>query len=250
MKKLIVLAAIVLAATPSAVLAEQTRVMVRAQALDAKFIGDHMGGVQITLKDARTGAVLARGLTKGGTGDTPRIMRAPRLRGDHVTDAATAGFEAVFDLKQPTLVEAEATGPMGHPRSSVRVTSTLWIIPGRDISGDGWVLTLPGLVVEPTTVTSADGALAVTAKVALMCGCPIERDGLWDAANYSVQARLMKGRAMVAAAPLSFTGKTGEYSALLPKVASGRYRLVVVAADAKTANAGVAEQKITLRWRD
>lgn len=55
-------------------LAEPTHVMVRAQAQDAKFIGDHMGGVQVTLTEARPGKVLAKGPIRGGTGDTTRIM--------------------------------------------------------------------------------------------------------------------------------------------------------------------------------
>ena len=151
--------------------------MVRVQALDAKFIGDHMGGVAVTLKDARTGAGLANGLTKGGTGDNQRIIRAPRTRGGGVTDSATAGFEAILDLKEPTLVRAEAAGPMGKPRASIRVTSELWVIPGRDILGDGWILTLPGLVVEPTASSTPEGAVTITAKVALMYGCPIEKGG-------------------------------------------------------------------------
>ncbi|WP_422182359.1 hypothetical protein [Caulobacter sp.] len=239
-------AAFVIAA-PLIAQAEPTRVMVRAQALDAKFIGDHMGGVAITLKDARTGAVLAKGLTKGGTGDTKRIMRTPRTRGDSVTDAATAGFEAVLDLKRPTLVRAEATGPMGKPGSSRHATSSLWIIPGRNLLGDGWILTLPGLVVEPSASLTPEGAATLSAKIALMCGCPIEAGGLWDAANYKVEARLMKGRVVVASIPLGFTGRTGEFAASVPKVAPGRYVLRIVAADDKTLNAGVAEQKITLR---
>lgn len=246
MSKLLALVAALLLVAPLAVRAEPTRVMVRAQALDAKFIGDHMGGVAITLKDARTGAVLAKGLTRGGTGDTQRIMRAPRVRGDSVTDAATAGFEAVLDLKAPTLVRAEATGPMGKPGSSILVTSSLWIIPGRDVLGEGWILTLPGLVVEPNAKTSADGLVTLTAKVSLMCGCPIESGGLWDAANYAVQARLMKNGRPAADIPLTFTGRTGEYAATAPKLPPGRYVLRVVATDAKTANAGVSEQRITL----
>ena len=161
-------AALTLAA--SSALAEPTHVMVRAQAQDAKFIGDHMGGVQVTLTDARTGKVLAKGLTKGGTGDTPRIMKTPRTRGMGLTDPSAAGFEAVLDLKKPTLVRADAVGPVGKPDSAIKVSSTQWILPGRDIVGDGWVLNFPGLVIEPTTSVSPDGALRISAKVSLMCG--------------------------------------------------------------------------------
>lgn len=87
-----------------------------------------------------------------------------------LTDPSAAGFEAVLDLKKPTLVRADAVGPVGKPDSAIKVSSTQWILPGRDIVGDGWVLNFPGLVIEPTTSVSPDGALRISAKVSLMCG--------------------------------------------------------------------------------
>lgn len=230
----------------SSAAAEPTRVMVRAQAQDAKFIGDHMGGVEITLTDAKTGKVLAKGLTKGGTGDTPRIMRTPRSRGDQIADAATAGFEATLDITEPTLVRAEAIGPIGKPRSSIKVASSLWVIPGRDVLGDGWVLAFPGLVVESTTTVASDGVLHLKTEVSLMCGCPIEAGGLWDAANYKVSATLVKRGRSVGQTALTFTGQTGEFAAAMPRPAPGHYIVRIVAADTKTPNAGVVEQQIRI----
>lgn len=229
--------------------AEPTHVMVRAQALDAKFIGDHMGGVRVTLTDARTGAVLAKGLTKGGTGDTPRIMKAPRVRGADLADAATSGFLATLDIKQPTLVRALAEGPAGHPGAAVKISSSLWILPGRDITGDGWVLTFPGLVIEPTTAPAADGALRITAKVSLMCGCPIEPGGVWDAKNYDVQAVLLRRGRVVATAPLAYAGQPSQFAGLLPNAPPGRYTLRLVATDRTTPNAGVIEQAVKIPAR-
>ncbi len=225
--------------------AEPTHVMIRAQALDAKFIGDHMGGVRVTLTNARTGTVLAKGMIKGGTGDTPRIMGA-RTRGVAVADPATAGFEAALDLKRPTLVRADATGPEGKPGSAITVSSSLWIIPGRDVVGDGWVLTFPGLVVEPSAIPGSDGSLKVSAKVSPMCGCPIEPNGIWDAANYSVEATLLQGERVVARAALAYAGKPGQFAATLAGSPPGRYVLRLVATDSKTPNAGVAEQAIRI----
>ncbi|MEO6379893.1 MAG: hypothetical protein ABIO37_17860 [Caulobacteraceae bacterium] len=224
--------------------AEPTRVMVRAQAQDAKFIGDHMGGVEITLTDAKTGKVLAKGLTKGGAGDTPRIMRTPRSRRDQIADAATAGFETTLDLTEPTLIRADAAGPIGKPRSSIKVSSSLWVIPGRDVLGDGWVLAFPGLVIEPTATVAADGVLQLQAQVSLMCGCPIEAGGLWDAANYKVSATLLQRGKIISQTALTFTGRTGEFAATTPRPRSGRYIVRVVATDTKTSNAGVVEQPI------
>lgn len=235
-----------LAFLASAALAEPTHVMVRAQAQDAKFIGDHMGGVQITLIDARTGAVLAKGLTKGGTGDTPRIMKTPRTRGMNLADPSTAGFEAVLDLKQPTLVRVEAVGPFGKPGASIKVSSTQWILPGRDIVGDGWVLNFPGLVVEPTATVTASG-LQIDAKVSLMCGCPIEPGGVWNADTYRVEANLMKGDREVARTTLTYAGQPSQFSGTLTKQPAGRYRLRLIASDATTSNVGVAEIPVLLQ---
>ena len=233
----------------SAVMAEPTHVMVRAQAQDAKFIGDHMGGVQITLSDAQTGKVLAKGLIKGGTGDTARIMKTPKVRSMQITDGETAGFQATLDLSEPTLVRVDAAGPLGKPASTIKVSSTLWVIPGRDIVGDGLVLTFPGLVVEPTANADADGLLHLHAKISPMCGCPIDASGLWDAANYSVRATVLQGGKPLQEVNLAFTGQTGEYAAALPTPAKGQYRVRFVATDTKTSNAGVVTQKVDIKGR-
>lgn len=238
-----------LALLASAAQAEPTHVMIRAQALDAKFIGTHMGGVRITLRDARTGAVLAKGVTAGGTGDTGLIMKTPHSRGAAISNADTAGFDAVLDIASPTLVRAEAEGPVGKPGSAIKVTSSLWVTPGRDVGGDGWVLTFPGLVIEPAAQPAADGSLQVSAKVTLMCGCPIEPGGVWNAANYTITASLMQGRRTVVQTQLAYAGQASQFAAALPAPAPGRYVLRVVATDATTPNAGMVEQPITIPRR-
>ncbi len=226
--------------------AEPTRIMVRAQAADAKFIGDQMGGVNVTLTDTRTDHVLARGLIKGGTGDTTRIMKTPRVRGAPVTDAGAAGFEAILDLKEPTLVRVDAEGPVGKPGASIRVSSTQWVLPGRDVGGDGWILTFPGLVIEPKASAVAANGLQVQAKVSLMCGCPIEPGGLWDANGYSVEATLRRGSTIIARAPLTYAGQASQFAGQFTSLPRGRYALRVIASDARSSNAGVAEVAIRI----
>ena len=164
-----------------------------------------------------------------------------------LADAATAGFDAVLDLKQPTLVRVEAVGPVGKPASSITVTSTQWILPGRDIVGDGWVLPFPGMVIEPTAAVAPGGAVQIAAEVRLMCGCPIEPGGVWNADNYTVEARLMKGDREVAKTPLAYAGKPSQFSGALASTRAGKYRLRVIAADATTSNAGVVEIPIRVR---
>lgn len=227
-------------------LAEPTHVTVRALALDAKFIGDHMGGVKVTLTDAKTGRRLAEGLTKGGTGETAKLMKAPRVRGVPVADGDAAGFDAVLDIDRPTLVRADAEGPMGKPASAIHVASTLWVIPGRNVTGDGWVLTFPGLVIEPKATPTGPGGLRVDAKISLMCGCPIEPGGLWDANTYSIQASLLRRDRVMSQKTLAYAGQPSQFTGAFADVPPGRYALRIVATDARTPNAGVWEQAVDI----
>ena len=239
-------AATLLALTTSdAVRAEPTQVVVRALSKDAKFIGDSMGGVQVTLTDTATGHELAKGLIVGTTGDTQRIMVAPRQHGALLSTPGAAAFQTTLDLDRPTLVKVEAVGPLGKPHAQITVTSMKWLLPGQPLVGDGWLLEFPGLVVEPDWGVEASG-LTVDAKVTLMCGCPIEPGGLWDAAKYEVRATLMDGDKAISSTALAYAGKPSTFAGKLPKPKAGAYRLRVIATNPETGNTGVVEQPVSV----
>jgi hypothetical protein len=167
---------VLLLASARAARAVETRVMVRARTKDAKFIGSSMGGALVVIRTADTGVVLATGTTTGGTGDTKRIMVEPHARGAAWTDAATAGFEAVLDLAEPTFVTIEVTGPMGQRQSAARATVQTWLLPGRHVSGDGIMVEIPGFAVNvaaprPHDTVARAGGLArvpIAATVVMM----------------------------------------------------------------------------------
>lgn len=226
-----------------------TRLLVRAVAQDAKIIGSGVGGARITVRDAATGEVLARGIQRGGTGDTERIMRDPVERGEPVYDTdGAAGYTATLMLRRPTRVEVTAEGPLAAPPASRELTSkTLWMLPGRHLEGQGLVLELHGFFVEilaPETAGVAAGEVQVRARVRMMCGCPTRPGGLWDADRYEMVARLLRGGRTVAEVPLGFTGETSVYEAALPVEEPGSYRLEVLVADADRANLGRAVRTI------
>lgn len=239
------LGALLAVAISGAAQAEPTQIVVRAISKDAKFIGDSMGGARVTLTDARSGRELASGLISGGTGDTGRIIVAPRVRGAALSTPEAAAFRATLDLDHPTLVKAQAVGPLGKPGAQITVTSMMWLLPGQPVAGDGWLLEFPGLVVEPTWTSQGNG-LRIDAKVTLMCGCPIEPGGHWDAAKYDVRATLLDGDKTVAATKLSYAGKPSTFAGDLPKPKAGAYRLLVTATNADTGNTGVVEQSLSL----
>ncbi len=241
-----VLAALILAAPA---LATPTNIVVRVISQGAKFVGSGMGGAGIIVRDAASGAILAQGVTTGGTGNTKRIMEtaprdAPRA------DATTAGFAATIDIDAPRLVEVSATGPLAQPQSAVRVMAQHWLIPGAPVVGDGWVLELPGLVVDitdpatPAHAAKDAPAMHVTAHVAMMCGCPIEPGGLWDAGRFDVRAHVVRDGTPLPDVPLTYAGTTGNFGADLPLAAKGSYLVTVSAFDRQTGAAGVDKASV------
>ncbi len=224
--------------------AEPTHLMIRALSEDAKFIGDHTGGVEITLRDRTTHRVLSQGMIHGGTGDTDRIMKAPKTRGATLSDAQTAGFDAVIDIARPTLVEVEAHGPLGRPDAVITVRSAMWVMPGQAIIGDGWVLKFSGLLITPNLTRAADGSARLDATVTMMCGCPISPGGLWDEANYRIEADVLDRGAVVHHVRLHYAGQPSQFSAELPRQ-TGRHRTIrIVAVQSNAPNTGVVDLPI------
>mgnify|MGYP006296885815 CR=1 FL=1 len=232
---------------------EETTVVVRAVAHDAKVIGSGVGGVRITIRDAETGEVLARGLQEGGTGSTERIMRKPHPRGGTVygTEDAAA-YEATLTLDSPTRVEIAAEGPLGTPHATQRASRTMLLVPGHDVTGEGVVLELHGFTVEMRQPSGdvtpvAARSVPVRASVTMLCGCPIEPGGLWDADRIDVTARLVRDGGVVRETELSYAGETNIFGGTITPPSAGEYELVVLASDPERANFGMVRSELSVR---
>ena len=226
--------------------AEPTEITVRVLSKDAKFIGSGMGGMRITLRDAQTGELLTTGLIAGGTGDTKRIMQASDGRRAGMSDKSAAKFVAVLDLNEPRMIEVEAFGPLGQPQAAHRVASTQWVVPGRHVSGgDGWVLELPGFVVDVLAPAAAiklgknASKVDLRANVVMMCGCPIEPRGMWDANSYEVKAIVKRNGEAAGTYDLSYAGETSQFSGAVPVSGPGAYEVIVYAYDRANGNTGL-----------
>lgn len=229
-----------------------TELTVRVVARDAKIVGSGVGGARVEVRDADTGELLARGVQEGGTGDTRKIMTEPHPRDGTVFDTrGAAAYTATLALREPTVVEIVAEGPLEPPHAAMRASKTMLVIPGMDVGGEGIVLVLHGFRVEILdpggAVRTAPGrSLPVRARVTMMCGCPTEPGGLWDASDYTLEARLVDGGRAVASAPLSFSGVTSVFRGEVPVRGAGELVLQVVAADPEEANFGMATRPVTV----
>mgnify|MGYP006896871139 CR=1 FL=1 len=238
-------------AMPEAGVAQETKVMVRAQSKDAKFIGTSMGGAKVIIRDATTGKILAEGITQGNTGNTTKIMKEPRIRNTPLTDENTAGFLAELNIKEPVFVTVEVRAPANQNLSRVTASTQLWVIPGKHITGDGLVLEIPGFAVDilsPQTHERipAGQEVEITANIVMMCGCPITADGFWDANQYEITAIVnMEGESSqeidleIQEKPSTFSGKV--------VLAPGNYEVTVYAYDPVTGNTGLDRTNIIIQ---
>jgi len=234
--------AMLILATGGMALAEPTHITVRVLGRDSTFVGSATGGIEITLKNAGDGTVLAQGVTEGTPGDGDLIM-GPKARGQVIATDMSAVFNATIDIAEPTHVRLEARGPLKREISMNAVTQTMWVMPGKHLTGgNGWLVEMPGLIVEwlwPTPGLELDaGAVELRAHVTPMCGCGIQPKGWWKPESYEVAVVLKRKGKTVGEYPLTFANVLSLFSATVD-LDPGEYDAVLYAYDAATGNTGI-----------
>ena len=227
--------------------AKDTKLVVRVQAKDAKFIGTSMGGSMIIVRDATTNEVLAKGLTQGGTGNTTTIMNTPRERYASITEG-TAFFETTLRLEKPLFVNIEAIGPFNHEESRVVSQTQVWLVPGKHMDGDGVILEIPGFVIEglyPQThqgfSIEKDKTVELKVNMVMMCGCTISKDGLWDSEAIEVEANIYVDGTYWKTIPMHISEQVNTFVATLALEKTGSHEVVVTAYHPNSKNTGVEQ---------
>ncbi len=220
-----------------------TRVRVRVVSHDAKIIGSGVGGARISVRDAATGAVLAQGVQQGLTGHTRAIVVEPVERGAAIYDTeGSAELTFELSLSEPTVLEFVGEGPLGYEHAMQRASKTMLLLPGEDVLGNGVVLELHGFIVEllePAEALAGGADADVLARVRMMCGCPLEPGGLWDADRVEVRAQVWAGDRLLREAPLPYAGETNMFRGPISlEGAPGGARLMVIATDPTRQNFG------------
>lgn len=167
-------------------------------------------------------------------------------------DAAV--FHARLDLDEPRRIQVIARGPSAQPQAANTVTATQWVVPGKHISGgDALLLEMPGFVVDVLSppahqkLTQSAVPVELRANVTMMCGCPIEPDGLWDANKFEVAAIVKMNGKQLATVPLKYAGDTSQFSGPLDVREPGAYEITVYAYDSANGNTGVDKTTFILQ---
>lgn len=233
--------------------AQPTDVEVRVLARGAKFIAGYSASARITLTDADTGEVLAQGMTQGTTGDTQRILQGGKDGDGRRASGDSAVFRTTLDLDAARRITASATGPLAQPQSATTVTSTQWVLPGRHVTaGDGWVLELPGLIVDVAQPVAYEWVekgktVPLQAAVTMMCGCALSVDGPWRAGETEVEVHVTVNGKREPVRKMSFDPATGRFGAEMVAQTPGVYEVEVRAWAAASNNAGVGRTAFFVR---
>jgi len=252
MKKVITLLTFLLFITNISLGQEQpTHVIVRAIAKDAKFIGTSMDGALITIKEADTGKILAEGRTSGGTGNTDKLVRRPQKRYEPLSTPDAAKFETTLQISEPIFVTVSATAPMSQKQSQVTSSTQLWLIPGKDITGDGILLQIPGFaidIIQPRVHEfNKKKMVTITANAVMMCGCPISPGGLWDSNNMEFAAIIKKEGTEISKRKMEYAGKTSTFQTTFTPESSGTYQITVFGYDSRTGNTGLDKTTVVVQ---
>lgn len=227
--------------------ATETKIMIRAKARDAKFIGSSLGGAYVIIRNKANQQILAEGKTSGSTGNTDLIMKVAKTRESSIVDAQTAGFLAKVDINEPTFVSIEVVSPINSKQAQAKVSTELWLIPGKDILGDGIILEIPGFIIDilkPRThqyislKAIKDKPFQFQANVVMMCGCVIEKGGVWNADGFEISGILKKDGKYWKDVKMSFVS-TNLFEGDIQIETGGNYELTLYAYDQKTGNTGV-----------
>ncbi len=248
MFKKLTITAIFTAIAPLLFAQQLTHVVIRAKAKDAKYIGTGIGGAFVVIRDHLSGEILAKGITSGASGNTDLLMKTAHQRYQALTDSLTARFDAKLQLTEPVFVDIEVRAPINRKNAEIKASTQQWLIPGKDITGEGIVLEIPGFIVDLVAPNTHQlikqeelkaGNLTFRASVTMSCGCPITKGGVWDANAIEVTAIIKKEEVKTGEVQLALTSQSNIFEGILPIKQKGNYEIAVYAYDKRTGNTGV-----------
>ena len=230
-----------------------TNILVRVVAHGSMVLGKDMGGARITITDAANGKILAAGLQQGDAGDQNQIMRTPRMMGEPLySSRPSAAFTTTLALTHPILVEIAAEGPLAYPGSSQRASTTVWLVPGQDMTSDGIVLHLFGYIVQIEHPKAGEPLIAkddviLRASIRTLSGALVRPHGDWDSRKVQIYGEVLIGTRVLERLQMFYNNDRAGFEAPffvpLPKDAPDGISLRVVAADPANGNVGVGSAK-------
>lgn len=230
---------------------QPTTVLVRVVAQGAMVLGKEVGGARVTITDVASGQILVTGVQQGEAGDQNQIMRTPHMMEEPIySTRPSAAFTTTLELQRPTLVEISAEGPLGYPAALQKISKTLVLIPGQDLTQDGIVLHLHGYLVhieqpKPLETLVAKDDVKLRASIRTLSGSLVRPHGDWDSRKIRIYGEVMIGDRIVERLQMFYDegSRTFEAPFFVPqaKDVPDGITLRVIAADPAGGNFGVGD---------
>lgn len=230
-----------------------TTILVRVVGHGAMVLGKEVGGARVTITDVATKQILATGIQQGDAGDQNHIMRTPRSMGEpRYSSRPAAAFTATLNLLRPTLVEIAAEGPLAYPSAAQHASTTLWLIPGQDLTNDGIVVSLYGYIIQiehpkPGEPLTAKEDVPLRASVRTLSGARVRPHGDWDSRKTHIYGELMIGNRVLERLQMFYIDERATFEAPffvpLSTEAPDGITLRVIAADPASGNFGIEQSR-------
>jgi hypothetical protein len=99
-------------------------------------------------------------------------MMEPKTRFGSISDGA-AKFEAAIDVDEPVLITIDVAAPYIHRDNMIKTSTQMWLIPGKDITGEGVIVEVPGFsvdvrAIEKVKMVDNKAAIPVEARIVMI----------------------------------------------------------------------------------
>lgn len=180
----------------------RSTLLIRPAARGGKYLGpdaangNHQSAL-VLIMNPKTGEVVAHGIADASNPGSagPANLMDPVSRGaPFATDGNTIQVRLSVEISEPTDFRVLVFGPLKHPGQARLAQADITVLPGVNIgittqNPEGLVIEVPGLCISDVTANWQGPLVTCTARVTMMCGCPISnKPGWpWPDSNFSVQ---------------------------------------------------------------
>ncbi|MFN0035797.1 MAG: hypothetical protein ACKVUS_12070 [Saprospiraceae bacterium] len=186
-----------------------TNILVRPAARGGKYLGPDAANADnhsasVSILNLKTGQRVAEAYVNTlGKDPGPANIMAPVSRAaPFPTDPNTVGVTLKVDITEPTDFRVSVFGPLSFPDQARLAQADITVLPGVDIGvnvyspnalmptfPEGLVIEVPGLCISNVAANWTGAQVSCSAKVTMMCGCPINdiANWPWPPTDFTIQ---------------------------------------------------------------
>lgn len=179
-----------------------TTLVIRPAARGGKYLGpdaanaNHKSALVLIL-NPRTEEIVTYGIVDASNPKSagPANLMDPVSRGaPFAVDSNTVQVQLGVEISEPTDFRVLIFGPLKHLDQARLAQADITVLPGVNVGSgpqnpEGLVIEVPGLCISNVSADWEGSQVNCTAKVTMMCGCPISNktDWPWPDTDFSVQ---------------------------------------------------------------